>query len=632
MKQVTATASAVVIGGGASTKFKIKASAKSFRALLNAVYPDKVKAPVRELMTNAFDSHVAAGASERPFDVRLPSRYDPVFSVRDYGVSMDHEDVVSLYVTVFESTKENSNEEVGSWGLGSKSPYAYTDEFTVVCWKNGEKRVYQSYMVDGFPEIALLSREESSEPDGVEVSFAVLDSDVYKFETAFRVIAEGFSVKPKVIGARAGLFAELKPPTPRASGRGWALYDSVRPAVARQGCVVYPIAQDKVDQHLRWLLTPGLVVDFDIGKLDVTISREELSYDDATVKNLNDRLEEVSSDLDSIVASAIISASPWEMITALKRMFDDDIYLLYRKRLTWKGKHVREPKSLRRGARRYSRNGGFCNWSEKSVVGEYAFVVDFDGERASSRQLRIKAALEQEKQSIIFVSGKRRHVLKQIVSMGRPSFKLLSSYAPVKPALEQVKKKKRTYEVINRSGQIEQIEVPPSSGSFAVTTGNCRTAAGVFKKLHQLKLTDVDVVYVYNRSKMPKYMVSSGVKSFHELHDAAVREVADEARSEAVAAALTAKHDVIEAICGQQHRKNRLAIKFNYDVFSPILRNFDAIAAADKLAEGFYAKYPLLRHLNLYNDKSAVREAKKYIALIDDLQERQARLSCSEEE
>ncbi len=108
------------------------------RKLIDDLYSDKIATPIRELWTNAFDSHIMAGCAAKSFRCQLPNAKTPTFMVRDYGVSLTHEQVMVLYTTVFRSTKERTNAQVGQLGLGSKSPFCYTDAFSVVAYMDGE--------------------------------------------------------------------------------------------------------------------------------------------------------------------------------------------------------------------------------------------------------------------------------------------------------------------------------------------------------------------------------------------------------------------------------------------------------------------------------------------------------------
>ena len=100
-------------GNFEESKFSIEASSKAFFILSDGLYSNKILAVVRELSTNAYDSHVEANKADVPFDVHLPTPLKPVFFIRDYGTSMNHDNCMQLYTTYFRSTRNNSNDAVG---------------------------------------------------------------------------------------------------------------------------------------------------------------------------------------------------------------------------------------------------------------------------------------------------------------------------------------------------------------------------------------------------------------------------------------------------------------------------------------------------------------------------------------
>ena len=88
--------------------FTIKATGKAFGILSSNIYTRKTEAVIREISCNAYDAHVDAGVN-RPFNVHLPTSYEPFFSVRDYGYGLSEDDMYSVYTCLFESTKTSSN-------------------------------------------------------------------------------------------------------------------------------------------------------------------------------------------------------------------------------------------------------------------------------------------------------------------------------------------------------------------------------------------------------------------------------------------------------------------------------------------------------------------------------------------
>ena len=193
----------IVSNVGEIGEFRIRNSAKAFNILSSGLYANKVKAIIRELSCNAVDSHVAAGKQNTPFDVHLPNQLEPHFSIRDYGTGWNYEQVTSIYTTYFESTKTNSNDFIGALGLGSKSPFSYTDNFTVTAIKDGRKGIYTAFINEqGVPSIALMMEEQTTDPSGVEVKFSVNDRyDFSKFRDEARAVYKWFKLQPVVSGA-----------------------------------------------------------------------------------------------------------------------------------------------------------------------------------------------------------------------------------------------------------------------------------------------------------------------------------------------------------------------------------------------------------------------------------------------
>ena len=72
------------------SNYTIDATAKAFSILSDGLYANKIRAVVRELSTNAYDSHIDAGKKDVPFEVHLPNSMEPHFSIRDFGTGLSH--------------------------------------------------------------------------------------------------------------------------------------------------------------------------------------------------------------------------------------------------------------------------------------------------------------------------------------------------------------------------------------------------------------------------------------------------------------------------------------------------------------------------------------------------------------
>lgn len=323
---------AIMSNVGEIGDFKIKASAKAFSILSSGLYANKIRAIVRELSCNAVDSHVAAGNPDTPFDIHLPNRLEAWFAIRDYGTGLSHEQVKSIYTTYFESTKTGSNDFIGALGLGSKSPFSYTDNFTVTAIQSGTKNIYSAFINgDGVPSVALMMSEATDEANGVEVKFGVEERwDFDKFHKEARTVFKYFKLRPNVLGADNFEFEDpeydVKDIVPgiHSTNRGYGR------SMAVMGNIAYPIEipeSDKTLEGLRSLLNCELVIEFAIGELDFQASREGLSYIPQTIASIKSKLAVLNTNLAvklAVEADAIDNL--WTRATWLVKKRDSSLW------------------------------------------------------------------------------------------------------------------------------------------------------------------------------------------------------------------------------------------------------------------------------------------------------------------
>lgn len=340
--------------------FSIQANARAFQILSSNLYADKITAVIRELSCNALDSHVAAGKLSTPFDVHLPNALEPYFSVQDYGLGLSHDQVMSIYTTYFESTKTNTNELIGGLGLGSKSPFSYTNSFDVVSVHNGVSRSYAMFINEaGKPSVAFMGETPTDAPNGVRVSMPVKSTDFQAFQEKAARVFKWFSHRPVVTGSSRFAIPDLNI-NPDIQGTGWRIQgvdyhrgygyynQSGHPAVALMGNVAYPLKANVLDPKFQYLLNWPLIVDFAIGELDISASREDLSYDQVTVEVIEARLSKIMGELQQRIEQKFQEAgSLWEARLLLANMHADptlrDILMVMQRggfKTLWKGLEV----------------------------------------------------------------------------------------------------------------------------------------------------------------------------------------------------------------------------------------------------------------------------------------------------
>ena len=312
----------IVSGGlGAGNNFTIAASAKAFEVLSSNLYQNKELAVIREIVCNAADAHKMVGKPVTSIEIHMPGYMAPHFAVRDFGPGLSHEDVLSLYTTYFRSTKDQSNDLIGGFGLGSKSPFAVADQFTVTVWQQGEKRQYVCYKSSGVPAINHVGTEASNEPPGLEVRVAVSAGGMYRWEEEARNLFKWWPEVPqgikKVDYALGPTYSTVQSSRKVGAYPEWALSGYTSEPVVLMGGVPYSLNFDAVaglPPDVRAAFAGlGLVLAFEVGQLSISPSREALSYDPQTCQQIVGRLKSIYADVKQEIEKQVAAMpSLWE--------------------------------------------------------------------------------------------------------------------------------------------------------------------------------------------------------------------------------------------------------------------------------------------------------------------------------
>jgi hypothetical protein len=312
--------------------FSTKQSGKMFNLLVSGLYSDKPQSITREIWSNAYDAHRDAGKADVPFKVRFPSTFSPLFLCRDYGKGLSHEFMLTRYTVLGDSTKEDTNNAVGKWGVGRMSPLSYTNSFNVTSVHQGMMAHYVVQLgADGGPELHVMAEPYATdEPSGLKVSFPVERKDVAEFASAADRVSFGFDVKPDTNDSHTWPKLEVS-----TDGGGYHIYKGVSKGhnirmlhgqYAKMGCVLYPIPRD----HAGELEDTNIIIDFDIGELEVTASREGLSFgkNDPTKDSIKSKLAAIMKDIHSDMQRQV-SAAP-TLLMALKTLHEAQFNTGYR--------------------------------------------------------------------------------------------------------------------------------------------------------------------------------------------------------------------------------------------------------------------------------------------------------------
>lgn len=322
--ELSSLSSDVTLGGvGQTSGFKMEANEFSFRVLSDGLYQNKIGSMVREVSCNALDSHVQAGKGELPIRLHMPDTFEPYFSVQDFGIGLDDRGVRQTFATYFHSTKRSDNTAIGAFGLGSKTPFAYTDAFTIIAIKDGRKRQYSAFIGEnGYPSIANMGGEFSGEylgddgetvidqwdatdeGNGVTIIVPVTSSaDFRRFRTEVQNQLVFFTVKPEVVNCDEITWVDWSNTSKYLNIDNVLVGENVSYGGFHglwivQGVVGYRADVDLLNQHLSPenrefidVIQRCAILRFELGEIEVTPSREGVSYTKKTIAAIEKLLD-----------------------------------------------------------------------------------------------------------------------------------------------------------------------------------------------------------------------------------------------------------------------------------------------------------------------------------------------------
>lgn len=275
-----------------SLSFGCTLTAKAFE-LVATNYSNPIKAFIRELSTNAAEAHGLNGKSHVPFDVYLPTHNALNFTIRDYGPGLTLQEMKDIYTVLFCSTKDQSNDDDGCFGIGSKSPFAYAKNapFSVTSITQGTKFYYTCYISEtGEPKLDLLQSHPSDEPTGLEVSVPVRLNDVSTIHSEAEDVYLWFAVKPRIVRCSRTLNMSADSVNPAMQGVDFKIYSSNITSLVHMGNVAYPIDFSILGYKPSF---GHVVITAPRGSVIPDLSREQLKYGGRTTAYLKQKLNEI---------------------------------------------------------------------------------------------------------------------------------------------------------------------------------------------------------------------------------------------------------------------------------------------------------------------------------------------------
>jgi len=168
--------------------------------LTMGLYEDAVGATITELSNNMIDSVVQSGKNpkETPSIVEIFNIYnDSYIEFRDKGLGLSKDDFENVVMNYLTSTKEDSNDVIGSYGIGAKVWVSLNRSSEWICRKDGTEWKFLAYKGDEFLEYDEIYKKETTEENGVTIRIKI--KDWYEKEEFKRKAREKLSFYDEII-------------------------------------------------------------------------------------------------------------------------------------------------------------------------------------------------------------------------------------------------------------------------------------------------------------------------------------------------------------------------------------------------------------------------------------------------
>lgn len=324
--------------------------------LRKSMYSNPTRIIVQEYANNARDAHVAAKTPQRPIHITCPTAVSPYLKIRDYGNGIPPELVDEVFVVYGASTKRDTNEQIGGFGLGAKSAFSYCDAFEVTTICNGLKYIYAPHIDESdIGEMPLIAVEETDEPTGTLISIPIKDSDIYAVNDAITLITEYWDIRPEVTGSpnysnRKVYFSESNWSLMEKS-YSWQDNEILYCVEGIPYTFAIPASDERFSKELKELANCPFVVKLKTGDVTIASNRESLVSDEKTLSKIKEILDEINDHFRNHVMESIEKCDKLSEMFELRAMYnklrlDHMVRSFVWKGITISGNHLTIPNDI----------------------------------------------------------------------------------------------------------------------------------------------------------------------------------------------------------------------------------------------------------------------------------------------
>lgn len=268
--------------------------------LSSNLYSDPEQSFIREIVSNAWDSHVEAGTTDTPVIVRFKKDNNGwEVTIRDFGTGLSLERFQEVYCNIGSSTKRESNKFIGGFGIGKYSSLACTNTVYITSYYEGTAFLYVMVKSGNTITTNLVMKKPTEEKNGVEVTIKNI-SNINPYKRALKYIV--FFPNVYVNG-----IDNIINNTKLKRFNNFAVASESIDTKILLGNVLYPCNARLLSAASRNFLDniefSGIVIKFNVGEISITPNRESIIYSSDTISKIEDRIKAAKNELDAMISN-----------------------------------------------------------------------------------------------------------------------------------------------------------------------------------------------------------------------------------------------------------------------------------------------------------------------------------------
>ena len=306
---------------GDITEFKSSIDPKNLEFITTLLSSNLYSAPersfIREIVSNAWDAQVEAGTTDIPIIIKITenitnknSYYESStgfgdITIRDFGTGLSPERFNDIYRNIGSSTKRESNDYHGAFGIGHLSGFSCSNTMYVTSYYNGTCYEYIGIKDANTIVYTLVSTTPTTEKSGLEVTLKNVYLEKYRKSLKYIMFFPNVYIDDN---NPCYYDIDINNVKIKKYTNFWVSSSIIRDKILL-GNVLYPLSFNELNLKVNSALDrfhenikpTGIVLKFDIGELSVTPNRENIIYTKDCIAKIINKIEAAYKEITDII-------------------------------------------------------------------------------------------------------------------------------------------------------------------------------------------------------------------------------------------------------------------------------------------------------------------------------------------